>query len=138
MDRNIFEQVYATAHDIRLMLEYYAEDADFSKDLSGLCAIASGELHARLKRNGISSTIVLYEGIGYGHCFVEVENHVVDITATQFGEREKVCVKPVEEARAKDFWNSVHRFNSVKTLKKYQRKIGWPQEQVEMQCGWKC
>jgi hypothetical protein len=124
MDKSNLETIYAIAHDVRLWAEYYAEDADFPKDLGGLCAIASGELHARLKRNGISSTIVLYEGFELGHCFVEAEGHVVDVTATQFHNvKEKVVLRPIEEARDWNWWTSTKRFESVRDLKNYQH--GW-------------
>ena len=137
MKRRQLEIVAAVAYQVREWAEAYAEDAHFDDDLCGLCAIASGELHSRLKRKGIDSTLHLFEGEWWGHCFVEVGEYVVDVTVTQFDVKDKVAIEPITMARKHPFWNSHKAFNTVKNLKKYQRQTRWPSEQVDIQRGWK-
>lgn len=122
--------VKEVAHNVRAWAEKYAAKHRhyFPVDLGGLCAIASRRIHAQLKRKGIPSTLHLYEGDWYGHCFVTVGNYVVDVTATQFRVRGKVMVIPRASAK-REFWQSTKRFKSEKELLAYQRDIRWPTEQ---------
>ena len=67
---------------------------EFSEDktLYCMCGIASVALSRELRRNGIRNKIVYGDfkknesAWGSDHCWVGVEGHVIDITATQFGD----------------------------------------------------
>ncbi len=64
------------------------------ENLMGACAIASFFLHHKLKSEGISSSFI--EGF-YGiddspHCWLTIENSIIDITATQFNYFDKVII----------------------------------------------
>lgn len=105
-------------------------------DLNGWCAIASASLFAALKRAGIAATIKLFRG-GFGsHVFLEVDDHVVDITATQFREfrSQEVVILHSREAQVYEFYNPEHEFFSPESLRKHQQKVGWPRDQIAYVC----
>lgn len=62
------------------------------RDLMGACAISSYVLWKVLKKSGIESNFIQgdFEFEWNAHCWVEIENIIVDITATQFGYDRKV------------------------------------------------
>jgi len=113
--------------------KYAREKTDFDRDLCGLCAIASAKLHVMLKRAKYETTIVY----GDGHVFLLWEDHVVDITATQFGRR-KIFIIPYQKLHKehKDYgycdvgpWSIMNRFKKLKGLWSFQQRHGWPKEQ---------
>ena len=59
-------------------------------DLSCMCAVASYTLAKALKKNGIVCKMVKGMFEDDHHCWVEIKNEIVDITATQFGIRNRV------------------------------------------------
>lgn len=61
------------------------KDHDIGKDLSGACAIASYALWRVLKAKGHYATLVHNTDTYESHCWVEVNGHIVDITASQYG-----------------------------------------------------
>lgn len=55
------------------------------KTLQGACGLASYTLWLLLKRMNIYSTLVMcVEDDGYAHCWIELYDRVIDITAMQF------------------------------------------------------
>jgi len=133
MQLHNYQTIVAIAHDVRLDMEMYAEDNDFPKDLTGLCAIASSELFTRLKRKGLSPVICLNVLDSCDcHVFVVVEDHIVDITATQFGKYNNVVITEFIDNQKQWFWNAHRAFTSVKELHNHQRKTGWIEDQIVM------
>ena len=61
-------------------------DCRFGKNLNGLCAIGSTALQQTFTENGIQdSQVMIGKFLGdYHHCWLEQDNVVYDITATQF------------------------------------------------------
>lgn len=123
--------VKAIAYEVREWAEGKVEP---SSDLCGMCAIASAELYRRLKKHGIESEIHLYDDSESctAHVFLVVDDHVVDVTATQFQEleNERVVILPKKLAEAYDFYNTAKIFKEPVTLKKWQRKTQWPSDQM--------
>lgn len=79
------------AQESRDWAENVAELLGHSQDLMGMCAIASTHLMIRLLKEGytdarVRKVLVEYHGEHLGHCYVEVDGWIVDITATQFDE----------------------------------------------------
>jgi len=129
MKREIRQKVVVVAKEVRSWAESLANKKPFAyeSDLCGLCAIASAKLHKELKKQKIASEI----HIGYGHVFLVVENHIVDVTATQFGLKEKVVIKPnvgIEESH----WKGLYIFKSARSLRMAQKRDGWPREQIAL------
>lgn len=69
-------------------------DYDFhgQDDLCCMCAVASMALKKALEREGIHSDLVVGEYDGFCHCWLEWQNYIVDITATQFNLKRKIHI----------------------------------------------
>ena len=70
----------------RASTNYDFHDKD---DLSCMCAVASFVLAEALRKNGFECNVIHGNFSRYGcynseHCWVEVKNKIIDITATQF------------------------------------------------------
>lgn len=89
-----------------------------------MCAKASGYLFEQLKAENIPAKLALTSN----HCFVIVENYIVDITATQFS-REKVMIKKIEEEDSY-WWQQPKVFDSIEECVKYQVAEGWEIHQL--------
>lgn len=74
-------------------------------NLQGWCGVASYILTKTLKSCGFDARMVygLYENLGEEHVWVEVEGHIVDITASQFGvcRKDNVYMVPFDKADRK-------------------------------------
>lgn len=130
MNANLHSNVLAVATDVR----YWAEGRANNEDLNGWCARASAELFKQLKAEDIEAEIHVWnetEGEP-SHVFVVVEDHVVDVTATQFPEfvDTPVVIMHQREAEAHEFYQTKHVFHSVQELLKYQKKTRWPGHQM--------
>ena len=84
----------------------HAADYDFykNKSLACMCAVASFALHEALKRKNIPSKVVhgRFEYKFSHHCWVELQDKnktIVDITATQFGIKDKVHIPQKNDDR---------------------------------------
>lgn len=105
-------------------------------NLMGLCAKASAKLFRMLQEANIRCEIRAWtefpSGGGSAHVFVVVDDHVVDVTATQFRQfkNDKVVVMHEREAAQHYFYNAGFIFGSVYELKKWQTDSGWPRDQV--------
>jgi hypothetical protein len=132
MNANLQAIVVAIATDVRYWAEGRAS-SPYSK-LDGWCARASAELFKQLKEEDIDASIHVWnENTGeIAHVFVVVDDHVVDVTATQFPEFEDkpVVILHQREAEAYEFYQTKHVFHSVQELLKYQKKSRWPASQM--------
>ena len=122
------------AETVRYSMEGLAErkDPPAAKTLSCWCAIASAELHRALEENNIDATINV-AGCEIGaHVFLTIEDHILDITATQFPEFSDKPVLYVHEREAGGYWyhDSQYRFDRVQDLIKHQKKHRWPKSQT--------
>lgn len=102
-------------------------------NLGGWCAIAAGHLWSELKRKGIEAEIRLAHCNFYAHCFVVVEDHIVDITASQFREFRDAAVVLIHEREAAiyEFYSrDVNTFRDARELRKFQKKARWPEHQI--------
>jgi hypothetical protein len=126
-------KVYSVALEVRAWAEEASEKSGNTViDLNGWCAIASAELHNRLKRVGIDSELhMAMEHIGC-HVFVVVDDYIVDVTATQFKEfrNETIVMRHNKELMDYWFYQSSEAFPSSKSLRRFQRREQWPMEQI--------
>lgn len=121
-------QVKILATQVRTWAVAKADKANYNPDtLCGWCAIASGELFKRLEKVGIKSTL----HINSGHTFVTVDDHVVDVTATQFMDYEDTPVLIAHQKEVEDKWyyQDVDSFTSIRDLYNFQKKTKWPVKQ---------
>lgn len=132
MDKNLQSRVEAIATDVR----YWAEGkCGYSHtNLMGWCARASAQLFKQLEKDGIAAEIHAWTCplSGCAHVFVVVDDHVVDVTATQFMDFENtpVVIMHYKEAQAHDFYQGQNVFNSVKKLRSWQKENRWPAHQM--------
>lgn len=88
----------------RVVFERFAAQDRWSPNLGGLCHDATQFIRRMANAHGIPT----FCGGGSGHWFVLYEAHgepmVVDITATQFEQPEKVMVLPLKEAAKRGRW----------------------------------
>jgi len=112
----------------------------FGADLCGMCAIASAMLFEELVAHNIPAAIVANDM----HCWVHVRLdkwYAVDLTATQFGYREKVLfveASKILQAAERDLrrdryagaWERQHTFKTVRGLRLWQKRAGWPEMQI--------
>lgn len=128
----IFETILRNlASQIRSKIELEAVRDKNPDSLLGYCAIASAMLHDLLTYEGIKAEIHLSDNITGCHCFCIVEDHVVDVTATQFPEFSNTPIVIMHHREAEQHWfYETHRvFRNGKALAKYQAKNGWPEHQ---------
>jgi hypothetical protein len=105
-----------------------AQQMKMDEDLCGMCAIASAELFKHLVHLGYKPEIHVWEGGWTAHCFVIVEDHVCDVTATQFGLHD-VILEHVKEAEQWRHYASQHQFDSVESFVAWQKKVKWARHQ---------
>ena len=101
-EKKLNEQIFYLALSTRRKFEKINKDItdggrEFPLDLCGSCAIVSAILFKVLKDGGYNPFFWCGENFcqGGGHCWVEVDGFIVDLTATQFAKKyKKVTVIP--------------------------------------------
>ena len=101
-------------------------------DLNGWCAITSARLWRDLSAAGVKSEIHMAESDDGCHVFLVVDDHVVDVTATQFNEfrNRKLVIMHHREADRFWFYQSCDIFDTAEDLRVTQIRTGWPPEQT--------
>jgi hypothetical protein len=129
---DLISKVYSIAQKARDWAESYALTHSISSDLCGLCAIASGELWRRLYDQKIYSAIAGSEYHFFNLLLNEKENWIIlDISATQFGDRSIVMKNYDEVNDGKEFyWKILDVFYSDRDVLRYQKCYNWPEWQV--------
>lgn len=94
-----------------------------------MCAIVSAHLLQMLEDQGLAACIAVLdtEDCG-GHCFVECEGYLVDVTSSQFGTR-AVEVHRLDAKPDKVFWTALYRVSSADALRQLLEELDWPEEQ---------
>ena len=110
----------------RKKMELIAKKESFGKDLCGLCARASAELFKRLQKNGYKPYFCFSEA----HCFVLLNNYILDVTATQFG-RKSIEIIPFNQFK-RQYWylGKGCKHHSLKQAKRIQKRYNWPKDQL--------
>lgn len=98
---------------------------DWYQGLGGMCAICSVELADRLKKVGFSPNIAKNDT----HVFVLCDGYLIDITATQFGQKRKVTIKKHTRIESQLYWetNEVIEYTSFENASKIFKD--WPKSQ---------
>lgn len=115
------------ANETRIWAERTNEKLDdpFDSNLTGMCAIAAARLFLNLQKEKIDARIVANNL----HCFVTCDDIVVDVTASQFGYSDVTVIKR-DIAEKIDHWKTVHVFEDVDALVKWQLDSRWPPNQI--------
>jgi hypothetical protein len=138
MDRTLYDYIAAydqmatIATDVRNWVQEKADRSNYNpNDLMGWCAIAAAELHKRLIQAGFNSEIRMWNDFGC-HCYCVVDDHVVDVTATQFDEYKNVpvLITHCKEAEVHMYHRGSLVFATPDELRTYQQKTRWPSQQI--------
>ncbi len=132
MKKELYDRVIVIAKAVRLWTKAQAVEAQYSPgDLMGWCAISAAEMSRRFKDAEIDAVIHIQEGLEC-HCFCVVDDHVVDVTATQFYEyrTREVVIMHVKEAEVNEYHQTTKVFGTAAELRRYQKKQGWPSNQI--------
>lgn len=121
-------QIEVVAWDVR----YWTESKSDKENLCGMCAIATAELWVRLKNIGIKSEIHLWEGNYGSHVFLVVDDHIVDVTATQFPKFKDNLVLIIHQRKAQGIshYQTSEIFLSAEELRRFQKKSKWSAKQI--------
>ena len=134
MNKQLRGRVTAIALGTRAWVQERAERTRYNaSDLEGWCAIASAELHKRLTAAGIDADIHMWVSEWHEcHCFCVVDDHVVDVTATQFKQfrTQELVIMHYKEAEAFEMYNSTRTFGCAADLRRFQKKEHWPSNQI--------
>lgn len=135
MNAKTFQVVNDIAKRVRVWAEEQAVIRGFDEVLCGMCASASAKLHQELQEVGVESKILYSCSETYGdHCFVVVDGHIVDVTATQFEyfDFEPVVIRAINKHDVGHyrFWRATQTFKNAIELINFQVANEWPEEQM--------
>jgi hypothetical protein len=125
-----WKKVREIAYRVRRWVETFRKEqmansiVHYDYSLAGLCAIATARLYRELKQEGIHGQI----WSNSYHCFLTVNNKVVDVTATQFG-RERVVITPTEYSDGFAYWKRERASVDGEALYARQVAEDWPMPQ---------
>lgn len=138
--------IYKVAKNVREHIELTLCPSYFGNDLSCACAVSSWTLWRLLKKQGVNANFVSGRYIGYiylsyekeidegrdvdishlgdGHCWVEANNEIIDITATQFDKCDSVCIVKSDERKRNYYIPQKSNLQAIREINKT-----WPLEQ---------
>ncbi len=135
MERALRTTVSTAARKVRAWCE--AENAKrecsrATENLGGWCAIASARLWRELQAKGINAEIHLSQEGDCAHVFLVIDDHVVDVTATQFRpfSHQPLVIMHLKEAEVHWFYQTSKKFNDADKLREDQVTNGWPPNQT--------
>ncbi len=105
-------RIVEIAHKTRRWAEACSRHSHFGLSLVGFCAKGSARLYTNLVEAGFPAQIGLCDKVDESHAFVMVQDHVVDITATQFGLK-PVEIVPTSIKDAQSFWRTDFIFDRL-------------------------
>ena len=125
-----YREIFDIAANVR---NAAVKHSDSNYYLNCWCAICSYHIYKKIrtKSRRVYFAIVNTEDEG-SHCFVIFDkNKMIDITATQFGEKENIIIDEVENMQRsqKWFWNKklMKKYASVKAIARALKD--WPEDQ---------
>lgn len=141
MNLHMRDTLLTIAQDCRFTIEGEA-DRDPLKSmvnpagLGGWCAISSAQMFRMLQQESIDSEIHMWvcPKTGQSHVFTVVEDHILDVTASQFSifRNQPICLIHQREIHPKHhwFWNTVEIFSTPEDLIRAQKRNKWPKDQI--------
>ena len=131
----MIDHIRSVAESVRYWAEGRAVGTEGEDDLTGWCAIASAHLWRELLKIGVVGELhawVSPADNSSAHVFLVVDDHIVDVTATQFGRMraKPVHIQHLREAQIWDWYNSQQVFQTPEQLIKWQKRERWNREQI--------
>lgn len=129
MNKELRDKVLPIARRVRKWTEQKADRANYNPDtLCGWCAISAAHLFRELSNAGIKAKLHYVPG----HCFVSVDDYVVDVTATQFVafENKEIVIIHLKEAEQYWYYDQSVIFDNPGMLRDHQLRENWPRRQI--------
>jgi len=129
MNRELRSKVLLIAKRVRQWTQEKAEKAKYNTHtLCGWCAISSAHLFRELRKENIQAELHYVSG----HCFVVVDDYIVDVTATQFSELDAKDVFIMHHKAAQEYWfyRTEQVFYTPSELREHQFRESWPRKQI--------
>jgi hypothetical protein len=104
-------------------------------NLNGMCARASAKMWRELEAVGVKSELHVWicpEDQQSAHVYIVADDHVVDVTCTQFTKLRNtpILIEHVREAERWDWYQGQLVFATPADLVKWQKKTKWPPDQT--------
>ena len=113
---------------------------DTSFDLYCWCAICSFQIFKKIRNKSERAYFAVVDTDNGSHCFVLYKNKMIDITATQFNEKEAIIIADFSDIQRSKRWywdkNHMEKFASVKSIEKALEE--WPEEQNPFKVNFSC
>ena len=119
---NLWEVLFEVAQETRIWAE---NTFNGTEELDCLCAICSYDIFKKLHKQGIDAWFVMNKGSS--HCYVLVDETIVDVTATQFGNFPKVMVRNKYQLGGKGMWSVGRKAITDEKVRQFLKK--WPKDQ---------
>lgn len=116
----ISPEVKQIAAEIRRWIETNLPE-HCNPNLEGCCSFGSYLLSKVLQKNGYDAYFVEGEYDDNFHCWVELDNVIIDITATQFGDLPKVYITETDD----NYYINTYGIKAVREVKKKWYQGGW-------------
>ena len=129
MNKELRAKIIPVAKSVRKWTQEKAKRANYHPDtLCGWCAISAAHLFRELSKVQVKAEL----HYAPGHCFVVVNDYVVDVTATQFDEfkNKEIVIMHLKEAEQFSYYISSAIFNTPTELRDHQFRQKWPKRQI--------
>ena len=129
MNKELRIKVIDIARSARKWTELKASKANYRPDdLCGWCAISAGHLFRELSNADIPAELHYTSG----HCYVVIDDYIVDVTATQFHEfkNKEINIIHIKEAEPYHFYRTTDIFKHPSELREHQIRNNWPRRQI--------
>ncbi len=133
IDHELRIQLISAARQVRAWTEARDDSLEYpSEDLNGWCAIASGQLSRLLHTLEINHEIHIAECPLGCHVYIVVNDHIIDITATQFQKyrNEPVLFEHRALVSGDWFYKPMHVFENADALREHQVQNKWHRHQI--------
>lgn len=113
----------------RKVREWAIQHEKAFNNLSGWCAICSFKIFEVLKSQKLDPEFCIVNKDYGSHCFVICKDYLIDVTATQFGVKQEVFIKKLNQVKKRWFWDleDITRYKNKKDIMLELNK--WPSDQ---------
>lgn len=135
MSNTLVSEIEKILIENRMWLKSYARKVPLSEDLCvktlrGFCAVGAAKLYSSLQEEGFNARLVMAENYNHAHFFVKLNNCVLDITATQFGHEEVICIPAKSVQKREWYWQAKFHIESPLEMHQMQLHEDWPEAQI--------
>lgn len=129
LDYKTKRKIRRLGYKVRKHFDRIIKEENGLPDHCGYCARSAAVLSDLLIKNGIRHKIAY----SAGHVYLECRGYIVDTTATQFGSRASVSIRKINSDTMSLYygiWDTSIRFRTRRHLRKWQKRRGWPSDQI--------